>query len=95
MPFYCSLCKNEEESCYISPFCTKCLETKKIISLYGIDRVNETLKEVFVRKEEQTKKRTEIIQKVGLQLIKPEETEETDSVAKSTRSNNKRTGFHG
>jgi hypothetical protein len=94
MPFYCSLCKNEEESCYISAFCTKCLETKKIISLYGIDRVNETLKEVFVRKEDQTKKRTDIITKIGLPQIKPDDSEETDTVAKATRSN-KRTGFHG
>jgi len=96
MPFYCSLCKNEEECCYISSFCTKCLETKKIISLYGIDRINETLKEVFVRKDEQTVKRTEIIQKIGLPSIKVETTEEeqSDTVAKATRSN-KRTSFHG
>ena len=95
MPFYCSLCKNEEEYCYVSPFCSRCLETKKIISLYGIDRVNETLKEVFVRKEEQTKKRTDIIHKIGLPSIKEEPKEESeDSVAKGTRSN-KKTGFYG
>ena len=96
MPFYCSLCKNEEEYCYVSPFCSACLETKKIIALYGIDRVNESLREVFVRKEDQTKKRTEIIQKIGLPVVKeePTETEQSDTVAKATRSN-KRTSFHG
>tara|TARA_R100000322_G_scaffold166969_1_gene134232 strand:- start:474 stop:743 length:270 start_codon:yes stop_codon:yes gene_type:complete len=89
MPFYCSLCKNEEEYCYVSPFCSACLETKKIISLYGIERVNETLKEVFVRKEEQTSKRTDIIKQVGL----PVKSEEERPIAVNTRS--KKTGLMG
>lgn len=61
MPFYCSLCANPDESCYISPFCSKCLELKKIIDLYGIDKVNKSLTTIFVRDDKPIENRTEAI----------------------------------
>jgi len=63
MPFYCALCKNEEESCYVSPLCSKCIELKKIVSLYGIEKINKTLSEIFIRHDEAIDHRTKIIKK--------------------------------
>ena len=61
MPFYCSLCANPDESCYFSPFCSKCLELKKIIDLYGIDQINDSLKCIYVRDKTPINNRTEAV----------------------------------
>ena len=45
--FDCVMCKNPEQSCYRASLCSKCEETKKIVAIYGIDRVNEALLEIF------------------------------------------------
>ncbi len=59
--FNCILCNNADEYCMTSSLCSKCLETKKIIDLYGIDRVNESLLEIFVREDRPINNRTEAI----------------------------------
>ena len=59
--FDCVMCKNPEQSCYRASLCSKCEETKKIVAIYGIDRVNEALLEIFVREERPIKNRVEAI----------------------------------
>ncbi len=44
--------------------CEKCDNLKKIVSVYGIDRVNKTINSVFVRKEDAVENRTENIDKI-------------------------------
>ena len=56
----CSMCNNPDEYCFTG-MCSKCNELKKIIDLYGIDRVNKSLTEIFVREERPINHRTEAI----------------------------------
>ena len=44
--FYCSLCENE--TCYISKFCSKCRKIKHYLNLYN-ERVYEVLDNVLSR----------------------------------------------
>ena len=58
MPFYCTLCSNPDESCYISRFCSKCRIIKKIIELNSVDRVKKSLTNIFLRDEKIIENRT-------------------------------------
>ncbi len=59
--YNCIICLNEGgEWCY-NGLCSKCIELKKIVDLYGIDSVNKTLKNVYVRDVEPIEKRTNAI----------------------------------
>ena len=59
--YNCLICLNEGgEWCY-SGICSKCTELKKIVDLYGIDSINKTLKDVYVRDIEPIEKRTNAI----------------------------------
>ena len=61
MPFYCVLCANEEESCYWGNFCSKCIKLKKVIDLYGIDNINDTLDTVYLRDKDKVEKRANVL----------------------------------
>lgn len=59
--YNCVMCVNEaNEWCY-SGLCSKCSELKKIIDLYGIEQINKTLRDVYVREIEPIEKRTTAI----------------------------------
>ena len=47
--FSCVLCSDSQEYCYRSNFCSKCLEIKKVVDLYGITLVSDSVKYIFVR----------------------------------------------
>ncbi len=59
--FGCVMCNNPDETLVRASLCSKCEETKKIIAIYGIDRINEALLEIFVREERPIKNRVEAI----------------------------------
>ena len=59
--YTCILCDNPDE--WTRGLCTKCEEIKKVISLYGVDKVTETLKYVYIREQEPIKARAENINK--------------------------------
>ena len=47
--YNCVLCPNlENEWCYTN-LCSKCMKLKKIVDLYGIDQINDTLTNIYVR----------------------------------------------
>lgn len=55
--YNCVLCPNpENEWCYTN-LCSKCTELKKIVDLYGINQINETLTNIYVRDIEPIKNR--------------------------------------
>jgi len=67
------MCDNKDgEWCY-SGVCSRCAELKKIIDLYGIEQVNETLKSIYVREVEPIEKRTNAIitRSKGKAQVKP------------------------
>ena len=66
MPFYCTLCANEDESCYWGNFCSKCLKLKKIIDLYGIDNINESLETIYIRDKEKIENRSKLLAKESI-----------------------------
>lgn len=51
---------------YSTSYCEKseCILTRKLISLYGIEKVGTCLRKVFVREDETIDKRTEKIDKI-------------------------------
>ena len=59
----CVLCSNSEEVVYSNTdyLCKKCLDLKKIIDVYGIDKINETVNFVFIRETEAIKNRTKMV----------------------------------
>ena len=59
--YNCIMCLNEEKDWCWSGLCNKCTELKKIIDLYGIDCINKTLKNVYVRDLGPIEKRTNAI----------------------------------
>jgi predicted ATP-dependent serine protease len=53
MVFTCNLCGiQSEEWVYLERHCTKCQQIRRVISLYSIDKVLETLRYVYLRDEE-------------------------------------------
>ena len=51
--FNCNLCGGESgEYVYIERHCSKCLQIRRIISLYSVDKVLDTLRFVFLRDED-------------------------------------------
>ena len=44
--------------------CDECYNLKKIVSVYGIERVNKTINAVFVRKDEAVENRTDNIDRI-------------------------------
>tara|TARA_R110001592_G_scaffold50510_1_gene156090 strand:- start:102 stop:290 length:189 start_codon:yes stop_codon:yes gene_type:complete len=51
----CILCDNKDE--WTRGLCTKCEEVKKIVDIYGIDKVVESIKYIYVRDDEPIKNR--------------------------------------
>lgn len=74
---YCATCN---EWCgYSTSFCEnkKCELTRKLIGLYGITKVGETLEKVFVRGDSAIDNRTDNIDKIKTE-VKEEEKKEYD-----------------
>ena len=57
--YTCSLCGCQDEWCY--SLCSNCLEVKKIVDLYSIQKVVNTLKDIYVRETTPIDKRTNAI----------------------------------
>ena len=57
--YTCSLCGSQDEWC--ASLCSNCLEVKKIVDLYSIQKVVNTLKDVYVRETMPIEKRTNAI----------------------------------
>lgn len=57
----CYLCDTDARYSHFSYFCEKCQRLKRIINLYGKDRVVEILDFVLVRKPEQQQHKIKII----------------------------------
>ena len=53
--YSCILCESKEEWCHEN-LCTECLETKKLVAVYGITEINKTLKNIYVREAEPNKR---------------------------------------
>ena len=51
----CVLCGNKEE--WTRSLCNKCDNVKKIVDIYGIDKIAESLRYIYVRVEEPIKNR--------------------------------------
>lgn len=67
---YCQTCG---EWCgYATSFCEKkeCELTRKLIGLYGIEKVGKCLEKVFVRADEAVDNRTDNIDKIKEQVVK-------------------------
>ena len=51
--FNCSLCRSQcTEYVFVQSHCSKCEEIRRIISLYSVDKVLETLRYVYLRDDE-------------------------------------------
>ena len=63
---YCGLCG--EWLGYSSSFCevAECEMTRKLISLYGIKKIGETLQKVYIRDEAAIEKRTTKVDQIKL-----------------------------
>ncbi len=57
--YTCLLCDDKKE--WTRGLCTKCTELKKIVDLYDIDKVLESLKYIYVRDAVPIKSRTDVI----------------------------------
>lgn len=55
--YSCILCDNQEE--WTMSLCSKCIEIKRIMDIYGVDKVKESLTYIFVRDDTPIKNRTE------------------------------------
>ena len=52
--FNCSLCRAQcEEYVFVQSHCSKCEQIRRIISLYSVDKVLETLRFVYLRDDEE------------------------------------------
>ena len=58
--YCCVMCGSKDEWCHDS-LCSNCLELKKVIDLYGIQKVLNTTKCIYVREAEPIEKRTAAI----------------------------------
>lgn len=58
--YCCVMCGSKDEWCHQS-LCSNCLELKKVIDLYGIQKVLNTTKSIYVREAEPIEKRTSAI----------------------------------
>jgi len=53
MVFTCNLCGSQsEEWVYLQRHCSKCEQIRRVIELYSVDQVLETLRFVYLRDEE-------------------------------------------
>ncbi len=51
--FSCSLCGGQSgEYVYVERHCSKCCQIRRIISLYSVDKVLDTLRFVYLRDDE-------------------------------------------
>ena len=67
---YCTTCN---EWCgYSTSFCEnkKCELTRKLIGLYGIDKIGECLEKVFIREGKAIENRTSNIDKISNEITK-------------------------
>jgi hypothetical protein len=81
---YCVTCN---EWCgYSTSFCENksCELTRKLIGLYGIDKIGETLQKVFVREEIAINNRTDNIDKIKPNGLKEEQKKDYDLRKKKT-----------
>jgi len=52
--FNCSLCRAQcEEYVFVQSHCSKCEQIRRIVSLYSVDKVLETLRFVYLRDDEE------------------------------------------
>lgn len=52
--FNCSLCRAQsEEYVFVQSHCSKCEQIRRIISLYSVDKVLETLRFVYLRDDDE------------------------------------------
>ena len=63
----CNLCDTNDRKDYWCYYCTKCNNIKRLISLYGLERVYEILNTVLVRTREQQN------YKINIELKKEQE----------------------
>ena len=60
--FSCQLCPSSNgEYCYVSRYCSKCIDLKNIIKIYGIDEVLEKVKTIYLRDKQPLENRTKTI----------------------------------
>lgn len=60
MVFTCNLCGHQSnEWLYVERHCSKCCQIRRIIELYSVDKVLESLRFVYLRDEEQKIKNRE------------------------------------
>ena len=78
----CYLCDTDARYSHFSYFCEKCQRLKRIINLYGKDRVVEILDFVLVRKPEQ--------QQHKIKIIIDEESNKLEETKRVLRSNKQR-----
>ena len=82
---YCSTCG---EWCgYSTSFCEnkKCELTRKLIGLYGINKVGECLEKVFVREDKAIGNRTENIDKLEKSASETDKSTKKDMVLRSDK----------
>ena len=73
--FCCQLCpSSNNEYCYLSRYCSKCIDLKNIIKIYGIDEVLEKVKKIYLREQKPLENRTK---KIALDSIEHEKTKLT------------------
>jgi hypothetical protein len=65
----CTLCSDGEEWCSAG-LCSNCSEIRKIVSIYGVTRVLNTCKRVFVREEAALTNRTGAEERGKLEGVK-------------------------
>lgn len=52
--FNCNLCGGQSnEYVYVERHCSKCVQIRRIISLYSVDKVLDTLRFVYLRDDEE------------------------------------------
>ena len=68
--FNCNLCRAQcDEYVFLSSHCSKCEQIRRIISLYNVDAVLETLRFVYLRDEDDKRNnRTEHEETIKMEL---------------------------
>ena len=61
--YSCVICNDSEEWCSTINLCSKCESIRKIVAVYGVESVINTLEDVFVRTKEPIENRTKAEEK--------------------------------
>jgi hypothetical protein len=79
----CYLCLENERQYYMTGYlCEKCLNLQKLISLYGIDAINDISNVAFLRSTEQLETKKNIISKYPIEDIKNKQEEINKEILK-------------